>query len=115
MKSFINKAKELNIPYIKHYEKLISDFTSANNAFDTMNNKYIELNKNTILNASHEKTKIREYAHIYNNDLDTNTSISWSHTGDEYGRSLLTKYCSSSHHLAIETGRWQKPKIPHEH
>ena len=108
----LQKANNINLPYIAYYETLHSNYASADTCEKNLQSNY--------MNRSKQKIKI-----AYDNDIDSklgtylqvNPDIETPSYDDnmfEIERVHIIRFRTGSNNLRIESGRFAIPKIPRE-
>lgn len=103
----IETAKQLNIPFIKHYESLKTSFSSKKSVSEYYDHLFYNSINNKIMYCNETNTKLLTYRNILLcNTLNDNVSLTWKFSNSEYTRLLISRYFTGSHTLHEETGRW---------
>ena len=112
LKSLIEYGKTLQLPFLKHYEKLETDFVTPQNCQDTLIRRFRDESSEKIRSKSNEDPESRLGMYMQVNPHLT--PISPVENILECERVVLTRYRSGSHNLKIETGRLHNPTIPRD-
>ena len=108
----IEKAKNLNIDYIKHYIMLDEQFNTPQQCKETLKNNFFNGLREKFRNEEDENSKIGSYFKV--NPVLKNPNTMWINRTFELERILISRYRTGSHNLAIETGRFSSPRIPRD-
>ena len=108
----IEYGKTLNLPFLKHYEKLETDFVTPQNCQDTLTRKFRDESSEKIRRKSNDDPESRLGMYMQVNPHLT--PITPVENILECERVVLTRYRSGSHNLKIESGRLHNPTIPRD-
>ena len=110
--NLIQKARDINLPYITYYENLISKYKSAEICYKELKLECIHSMTQKIRNAfvNDPNSKLGTYLQV-NPDL---TTPKYSDSMYEIERIHVTRFRTGSHNLAIETGRFNSPPLARE-
>ena len=94
-----------NIQYLRHYQKLVSDFESAVCHYHHLNDINNKIKQSVTSKTEVERNSIlNDYVKI--NPLLISPSFYTQYTIKEYDRLMTTKYITGSHFLKIQTGKY---------
>ena len=112
LNTLISKARDINLPYIKYYDNLLQNYTSADQIRNIMKAEFSNKWKDKINKAHSDDplSKLGTYADINSNFKP----VVFKPTLFELDRILITRYRTGSNNLLIETGRFSNPRIPRE-
>ena len=108
----ITKAKEIRLPYIMHYENLLSNYGTPEICERTLKQEFDRDTHDKIhqANTNDPESKLGVYLQV-NPELQRPTYDNYLF---ELERINITRFRTGSHNLLIETGRFNNPKIPRE-
>ena len=106
----IEKAKGINLPYIKYYENLATVYNSPENCERFLRTEFLASVTDKIRNAytNDSESKLGSYLQV-NPELSNPT---YDDNIFEIERIHITRFRCGSHNLRIETGRFSNPIIP---
>ena len=106
LSKLVSTARSINLPYLLHYEKLVTQYGSPENCLKTLHNEFYQTWHAKISNAvTDAESKLGVYKSI-------NVDLLCPDTGKipEFERIVITRYRCGSHYLQIEKGRFQGKK-----
>lgn len=110
LSKLIDLASSLNCPYLKYYKELSESFSNPEECYNDTKNNFMIQWQLKFNNSIDEDSKLATYKSI-NPQLKP---PKYDANYNELDRITITRYRTGSHSLAIERGRWVKPKLLRE-
>ena len=101
----VEKARQMDLPYISHYDNLITQYESTRNCSKILRNNFYDSTSTKLQNSfeTDPECKLAVY-------LSNNPDLKKPEYGNipEFERIKITRYRCGSHYLEIEKGRFQR-------
>ena len=110
--SLINLGQELNLPYLRHYQKLEENFTTPHTCLSKLTQTFLDESSDKIRRKANgdDESRLGMYLQVNPNLV----SPTYRPNTLEFERVMISRYRTGSHNLRIETGRLCNPTTPRE-